>query len=236
MTNLIIVIIAIVAIIVILLWIPNCISSRMVGICWLSDPFQARPQETNPLCPPNRKYPWQAACHGSPTRRHWNYSFPVAKALWRLRRFRWPSEAPRGRVPDVVCQLMGTGMVPWYLIRAQHTQVSHLLVQKCGLLRLLLELFRLLFCFWIVPIICVWTLKCFLWFLFQFFVELNYCNYCDYCAHSDYCDYSKSSRLLHVVDLNNRNNCNTGNNRNNRNISIQPIGTYYWVCIDSILK
>ena len=37
----------------------------MVGICWLSDCFRARPQETNPLGPADRKYPWQAAgCPG----------------------------------------------------------------------------------------------------------------------------------------------------------------------------
>jgi len=179
MTNLIIVIIAIVAIIVILLWIPNCISSRMVGICWLSDRFRARPQETNPLCPANRKYPWQAAC--DPGRRHWNYSFPVAKALWRLRRFHWPSKEPWNRLPDVVRQLVGTGMVPWYLlvIRAQDTNLSHLLllnVDHCDYCDYCLDHFDYCseysdYCFWIIQIIVFRLLKC---FLNSFFVPFRW--------------------------------------------------------------
>ena len=72
---LIMVIIEIVEIIVIISFIiTNCISSRTVGICWLSDRFRARPQETK--CHTNRKYPRQAA-----SRRHWSYSIPVAKGL-----------------------------------------------------------------------------------------------------------------------------------------------------------
>ena len=42
-----------------------------------------------------------------------------------LRRFRWPSNEPWNRLPDAVCQLVGTGMVPWYLIRAEDTNLSH---------------------------------------------------------------------------------------------------------------
>ena len=94
-------IIAIIAIILI-------ISFRLAGICGLSSTIRARLQETCSLCHPHSKHSGKTcscACW-----RHRNHSVPPAQRL--SGRTRRPPAGCRRRMRDVVCQLVGIGMVP----------------------------------------------------------------------------------------------------------------------------
>ncbi len=83
---------------------------RIARICWFSDFVRARLQETGYVRHTYSEYPGKTA--SCTRRRHGVNSTPPAQPLsWRARRpqagcWRW--------MPDVVCQLVGIGMVPWY--------------------------------------------------------------------------------------------------------------------------
>ena len=62
----------IVIIVIICVFYNTKFSSRLDGVCRLSEHFRARPQEPNSLCPANRKYPWEAA--SGLCWRQWDYS------------------------------------------------------------------------------------------------------------------------------------------------------------------
>ena len=84
----------------------------MVVICQFPCPIRARLQETNYLRHSYWKYPGKTA--GSSSRRHWNHFPPPAQSL--SRSARRPPVGFQGRMQDVVCQLVGIGMVPWHVI------------------------------------------------------------------------------------------------------------------------
>jgi hypothetical protein len=81
---------------------------RMARICWFSDFVRARLQETGSVRHTDSEYPGKTA--SCTRRRHGDNSTPPAQPLsWRTRRqqagcWRW--------MPEVVCHLMGIGMVP----------------------------------------------------------------------------------------------------------------------------
>ena len=94
-------IIAIIAIILIICF-------RLAGICGLSSTIRARLQETCSLCHPHSKHSGKTC--GCACWRHRNHSVPPAKRL--SGRTRRPPAGSRRRMRDVVCQLVGIGMVP----------------------------------------------------------------------------------------------------------------------------
>ena len=85
---------------------------RMVGFRWISSGIRAWLQETCPVRHSHSKHPGQTSC--GTCWRHWNYSPPHAQRLcersWR------PQAGCKRWMPDVVRQLVGTGMVPWHVI------------------------------------------------------------------------------------------------------------------------
>ena len=101
-------IIAIIAIILIICF-------RLAGICGLSSTIRARLQETCSLCHPHSKHSGKTC--GCACWRHRNHSVPPAKRL--SGRTRRPPAGSRRRMRDVVCQLVGIGMVPWYVMNGR---------------------------------------------------------------------------------------------------------------------
>ena len=89
------------------------ICCRMVGICWISGGIRAWLQETCPVRHSHSEYPGQTSC--GTCRWYWNYSAPHAQHL--SGRSRRPQAGRRRWMPDVVCQLVGIGMVPWYVMK-----------------------------------------------------------------------------------------------------------------------
>jgi hypothetical protein len=88
--------------------------SRMVEFGWISDFIWARPQEAGYLRHPNPKYHWKTLpCTG---RRYRDYPAPSVHSLpgriWR------PQAGFRRWFSDVVRQLVGYGMVPWYVMKS----------------------------------------------------------------------------------------------------------------------
>jgi len=80
----------------------------LVGVGWFSGCVRARLEETCSLCHPHRKYPGKTSCCACWS--HWNHSSPPAKRL--SGSTRRPQAGCRRRMQDVVCQLVGIGMVP----------------------------------------------------------------------------------------------------------------------------
>ena len=105
------------------------------------------------------------------------YTASVPHQYCHLRCFLWPSEVPRNRLPVVVCQLVGTGMVPWYLIRAQEWSYDY--CYHCldysdycnGYSN---------YCFWIIGLL-----------------RLLFLDYSDYSHYCDFCDYWEPIQTLH---------------------------------------
>ena len=102
------------------------------------------------------------------------YTASVPHHYCHLRRFRWPSKELWNRLPDVVCQLVGIGMVPgpWYLIRAEDTNLSHLLwpnVDYCDYCD---------YCQDYSDYCNEYSKNCFLIILIIAFGLLDYCDYC----------------------------------------------------------
>ena len=90
------------------------------------------------------------------------------------RRFHWPSKAPWGRLPDVVCQLVGAGTVQWCLIRAEDTNLSLLFLEKdvdyCDHWEYW-SVLRLLWSLWVLFKLLLWVFRKLL---------LDYFDYSDY--------------------------------------------------------
>ncbi len=86
---------------------------RRVEISWLSNCVWARPQEPDSVRHTYTEYPGKTA---SCTRRwHRNNSTPPAQRLsWRAR---WQQAGCRQWMQHMVCQLVSTGMVPWYVVK-----------------------------------------------------------------------------------------------------------------------
>jgi len=82
----------------------------------------------------------------------------------------------------VVCQLVGTGMVPWCLIRAQDTKLSHFFVQDVDYYDYCYHCQDYSdycfdysdYCFWIVGLLQLLLLDC-----------SDYSHYCDYCGYCE---------------------------------------------------
>jgi hypothetical protein len=87
---------------------------RLAGICRFLGPVQARPQETYSLCHSHLNYPGKTA--GRSCRWHRNHSAPPAQSF--RGSARWPPGGVWGRMQDVVCQLVGIGLVPRYVMKA----------------------------------------------------------------------------------------------------------------------
>ncbi len=86
---------------------------RMVKISWLSTRIRARPQKPDSVRHTNTENPGKTV---SCTRqRHRDNSTPPAQRLsWRARR---PQAGCLQWMPHVVCQLVGIGMVLWYVVQ-----------------------------------------------------------------------------------------------------------------------
>ncbi len=87
---------------------------RLAGICRFPSPIRAQLQETNSLRYPCWKYPGKTA--SSSCRWHWNHSAQHAQSF--SRRARRSRGGFRGRKQDVLCQLVGFGLVPRYVMKA----------------------------------------------------------------------------------------------------------------------
>ena len=87
---------------------------RLAWFCWFPGPIRARLQETNSLRHPNRQYLGKTA--RSSCRWHRNNSAPPAQSF--RGSARRPPGGVRGRMQDVVCQLVGIGLVPRYVMKA----------------------------------------------------------------------------------------------------------------------
>ena len=111
---------------------------RMARICWFSDFVRARLQETGSVRHTYSEYPGKTA--SCTRRRHWDNSTPPAQPLsWRARRPQagcWPGQW----MPDVVCQLVGIEMVPWYVMKwGRVSSCSMVNVLKLLLLLILID-------------------------------------------------------------------------------------------------
>jgi hypothetical protein len=83
---------------------------RLAGICRFMGPIQARLQETNSLCRPRWKYPEKTA--SSSCWWHLNHLEQHTQSFsGRARRL---PGGFRGRMQDVICQLVGFGLVLLY--------------------------------------------------------------------------------------------------------------------------
>ena len=114
---------------------------RMARICWFSDFVRARLQETGSVRHTYSEYPGKTA--SCTRRRHGdNSTTPEQPLSWRARRpqagcWRW--------MPDVVCQLVGIGMVPWYVMKwGRVSSCSMVNVLKLLLLLILIDTLLLL--------------------------------------------------------------------------------------------
>ena len=79
-----------------------CSTSRLDGICWLLD-----------LWAWHQKSKREAA--SSPCWRLWNYSWLLGHCLFR--HFQRLSAGGWGWLPNVVCKLVGNGMVQWHVMK-----------------------------------------------------------------------------------------------------------------------
>ena len=86
---------------------------RLVDFHWFLNCIWARPQESSSVRHSNSEYSSEIA--SGTGRLHRDHSTPPAQSLSRgTRRL----QARFGRwMPDVVCQLVGIGMVPWYVMK-----------------------------------------------------------------------------------------------------------------------
>jgi hypothetical protein len=112
---------------------------RLVVIWRFPCPIRARLQETNSLRHSYRKYPGKTA--GNSSRRHRNHSPSPAQFLSGSAR-RSPAEF-RGRMQDVVCQLVGIGMVPRSVLKANSVEGTVRHGVQHGEVVLLYHLFQL---------------------------------------------------------------------------------------------
>jgi hypothetical protein len=94
----------------------------MAGVCWFPGPgpIRDRLQESNSLrhLPKRRNYPWKTA--GGSCRWYLNHAAQPAQSLFKCARR--PPGGFWGRMQDVVCQLVGIGMVPRYVMKANGVQ------------------------------------------------------------------------------------------------------------------
>ncbi len=113
-------------------------SFNLDGICLVSGPVQAWLQETNSLCHPHWKYHGKTACHFCWW--HWNHSAPPGQPLsqtaW------WPAALCQWQMQDVVCQVMGIGMVLQYVIKTNGVEGTVLHGVQHGEVMLLYQLFQ----------------------------------------------------------------------------------------------
>ncbi len=86
---------------------------RLVGFDWFSNRTWAQPMETDFIRHTSWKYPRETACCTS--RPHRDNSTPPAQPL--SRGIRRPQTGFRRWMPDVVCQFVGIGIVPWYVMK-----------------------------------------------------------------------------------------------------------------------